>query len=197
MRIIAGRFRRRNLLTRSGLVTRPITDRVRETLFQRLGDVVGEARVLDVFAGTGTLGLEALSRHAASVVFIEKDRQAVDLLRKNVDRLGIEDSELCWQVDAERCSFRPKNRDELFPYDLIFFDPPYRLVPRILPGAMLYRSLERIARESVSAEAATLVFRVPLHAHFELPPVWDLDWEFRMSSMNLFCYRKSGGTTIA
>ena len=88
MRIIAGRFRRRNLLTRSGLVTRPITDRVKETLFERLGDAVIDARVLDVFAGTGTLGLEALSREAASVVFVEKDRQAVGSPRNVLFRRG-------------------------------------------------------------------------------------------------------------
>lgn len=194
MRIIAGRFRRRTLLSRPGLVTRPITDRVKETLFQRLGDRVEAACVLDVFAGTGTLGLEALSREAASVVFVEKDRQAVDLLRKNVQRLGLEEHVLCWQVDAERCSFRPRNRDELFPYNLIFFDPPYRLASRILPGAPLYRSLERIARETVSAEDAVLVFRAPVHASFELPPVWVPDWNFEMSNMNLLCYRKSDKT---
>lgn len=196
MRIIAGRFRRRNLLTRSGLVTRPITDRVKETLFERLGDVVIDARVLDVFAGTGTLGLEALSREAASVVFVEKDRQAVDLLKKNVEKLAIEESVLCWQVDAQRSSFRPKNRDELFPYDLVFFDPPYRLASRIQPGAPLYRSLERIARDDVSVDDATLVFRAPIQAEFELPPAWVPEWDFRMSGMNLISYRKSGGTTV-
>lgn len=197
MRIIAGRFRRRNLLTRSGLVTRPITDRVKETLFQRLGDVVAGARVLDVFAGTGTLGLEALSRQAASVVFVEKDRQAIELLRKNVDRLGIEDDVLCWRADAERCSFRPKNCENLFPYELIFFDPPYRMARWIVPGEVLYRSLERIARDDVSAESATLVFRAPVHTDFQLPPVWSLDWDFQMSSMNLQCYRKTGGPAVA
>jgi 16S rRNA (guanine966-N2)-methyltransferase len=197
MRIIAGRFRRRNLLTRSGLVTRPITDRVKETLFERLGEAVIDARVLDVFAGTGTLGLEALSREAASVVFVEKDRQAVDLLRKNVEKLAIEESVLCWQVDAQRSSFRPKNRDELLPYDLVFFDPPYRFVSYIQPGAPLYRSLERIARENVTSAEATLVFRAPIQAKFELPPVWVPEWDFRMSGMNLIRYRKSEGTTVA
>ena len=196
MRIIAGRFRRRNLLTRSGLVTRPITDRVKETLFERLGDVVIDARVLDVFAGTGTLGLEALSREAASVVFVEKDRQAVDLLKKNVEKLAIEENVLCWPVDAQRSSFRPRNRDELFPYDLVFFDPPYRLASRIHPGAPLYRSLERIARDDISVDDAALVFRAPIQAAFELPPVWVPEWDFRMSGMKLIRYRKSGGMTV-
>lgn len=197
MRIIAGHFRRRNLLSRPGLVTRPITDRVKETLFQRLGDCVSGARVLDVFAGTGTLGLEALSRGAAGVVFVEKDRQAVELLRKNVRHLDVEANVLCWQADAARCSYRPRNRDELLPFDLVFFDPPYRLVQHIAPGAPLYRSLERIARETVTSERAVLVFRAPVRTEFEFPPVWGPQWEFQMSNMNMICYRKSDGTPPA
>ena len=90
MRIVAGRLKRRKLRTNPGLVTRPITDRAKEMLFDRLGTFDGE-RVADVFAGTGTIGLEALSRGASRVVFVEQDRLAHELLRENVAALGVED----------------------------------------------------------------------------------------------------------
>ena len=75
MRIVAGKFRRRKLFANPGLKTRPITDRVKESLFERLSGELEGKRIADVFAGTGTLGLEALSRGAKSVVFIESDRR--------------------------------------------------------------------------------------------------------------------------
>src|ERR687895_355607 len=99
MRIIAGRFRRRQLAAAPGTTTRPLTDRVKEHLFQRLGAFDGE-RVLDVFAGTGTIGLEALSRGARTAVFVERDHKAFELLRKNVAALGVTDETLCWRADV-------------------------------------------------------------------------------------------------
>jgi 16S rRNA (guanine966-N2)-methyltransferase len=190
MRIIAGRLRRRRLLTRPGLVTRPITDRVKETLFARLEDALPGARVADVFAGTGTLGLEALSRGARSVVFIEQDREASELLKRNVETLGVADSVLCWQTDAVRSSYRPQGVDDFLPYDLIFFDPPYRMVPTLQPGTPLFRALQRLARPDVSAASAQLVLRVPERAEFAMPAVWTPHWSLEISSMELHVYRR-------
>ncbi len=191
MRIIAGRLRRRRLLTRPGLVTRPITDRVKETLFARLDDGLSGARVADVFAGTGTLGLEALSRGAHSVVFIEQDREAAELLRRNVETLGVAESVLCWQTDAVRSSYRPQGVDDFLPYDLIFFDPPYRMVHTLQPGTPLFRALQRLARPDVSAKSAQLVLRVPERAEFAMPPVWTPDWSLEISSMELHVYTRT------
>ena len=84
MRIVAGKYRRRKLAAKQGTTTRPITDRVKVALFARLQNRLEGARVADIFSGTGTLGLEALSRGAASVVFIENDHRAWELLRENV-----------------------------------------------------------------------------------------------------------------
>ncbi len=190
MRIVAGRFRRRKLLTNPGLVTRPITDRVKEVLFERLADEWDEAQIADIFAGTGTLGLEALSRGAKSVVFVESDRKAHELLQANVARLGVESDTLCWRADAMRCSFRPKGVPQFLPFDVIFFDPPYRLVPYIQPGDALYKSLERLARDDVSSPGALLVFRTPENAEFNLPEPWTIDNTLNISSMEIHLARK-------
>lgn len=171
------------------MTTRPITDRVKEMLFERLTGRVENARVADVFAGTGTMGLEALSRGAHSAVFIENDRKAFDLLRQNVAALKVEDETLCWRADVFRCSFRPKGVPDLLPYNLVFFDPPYRMVPALQPGSPLYRSLERLARPGVSADDAVLVLRTPDEARFELPPCWRPDRHLELSTMEIHICR--------
>ena len=91
MRIIAGKFRRRKLLVGPGDVPRPITDKVKEVLFERIEQEFPGSHIADVFAGTGALGLEALSRGARTVAFLENDRQAYHLLQQNVAALGVED----------------------------------------------------------------------------------------------------------
>ncbi|MEX0700930.1 MAG: RsmD family RNA methyltransferase [Planctomycetales bacterium] len=195
MRIVAGKYRRRKLRTNPGLVTRPITDRAKELLFENLGGELPPLRVADVFAGTGTLGLEALSRGAASVVFIESDRKAHALLEENVRMLGIEDEALCWRADVFRCSFRPKGVESLLPYDLVFFDPPYRMVPDIAPGSPLYKSLERLAREGVTSPGAELILRTPIRTEFELPPQWVRHDALGISNMEMHRFRKGPGGT--
>lgn len=190
VRIIAGRYRGRKLSARPGRVTRPITDRVKETLFHHLEGRLPEARVLDVFAGTGTLGLEALSRGAHSAVFIEKDRRAFDLLRRNVEHLGVDEAAFCWRTDALRCSFRPQGGESRYPYEVVFFDPPYPLARKIAPGSPVFRSLQRLARDDVTAEDALLVFRLSEHDDADLPTVWNIRRSFEMSSMKILLLGK-------
>lgn len=189
MRIIAGKYRRRKLLANSGMTTRPITDRVKEPLFERLTSRLEDARVADVFAGTGTLGLEALSRGARSVVFFEQDRKAFDLLKKNVDHIGCTDDCLCWRTDVMRSSFRPKNVNAFVPFDLIFFDPPYRMIESLQAGTPLYRALERLARSTVSANNSLLCLRTPANSEFELPPTWVIERGLTMSNMDIHLCR--------
>ena len=190
MQIVAGKFRHRKLETNPGETTRPITARVKVALFDRLQPELDEARVADVFAGTGTIGLEALSRGAASVVFIESDREAVARLRRNVAALRVESETLCWQTDASKCSFRPKGAEQLLPYDVIFFDPPYLYTTRLKAGTMLYRALERLARDDVAGPGALLVFRCAAHTTFDVPPVWQPDRRLEYSSMEVYLFRK-------
>ena len=190
MRIIAGKYRRRKLLTNPGLTTRPYTDRMKERLFENLGGELHEERVADIFAGTGNIGLESLSRGASSVVFIEKDKHAVELLKENVAKLKLETETFCWKTDVKTCSFRPKGLEQFYPYDLIFFDPPYPMVKSIVPGQPLFRSLQRLAREEISAEDVRLILRTPDHAEWVCPFEWEIDWTLQDSSW-IYVLKKS------
>jgi 16S rRNA (guanine966-N2)-methyltransferase len=123
VRVIAGRFGGRSLLAPRGRATRPTSDRVREALFSILGpDLLDGARVLDLFAGSGALGIEALSRGASGAVFVDSSSIAVAALRRNLDALGI-DAEVRRQ--GVLAYLRSASRDARL-YDLVFLDPPYR-----------------------------------------------------------------------
>src|SRR5580765_7936964 len=119
MRIIAGKWRGRPLEAPPGLATRPTSDRVRETLFSMLASRLGsleDLRVADLFAGSGALGFEALSRGAALATFVESDRAASEMIRRNADKLGA-------SVQLLTGSALALPRSE--PFDLVFADPPY------------------------------------------------------------------------
>jgi 16S rRNA (guanine966-N2)-methyltransferase len=117
VRVVAGEFRGRRLAAPRGVRTRPTADRVREALFSMLGDVSG-ARVLDLYAGSGALGIEALSRGAGSAVFVDRDPRAVAAIERNLESLGLEQEVL--RQDAVRFLARAKGT-----FDLVFCDPPY------------------------------------------------------------------------
>lgn len=197
MRIIAGKYRRRKLQANSGDTTRPITDRAKEMLFQRMGDagLIEGRKVADIFSGTGSLGLEALSRGASGAVFIEQDRRAHDLLVQNVEMVGAEDDTLCWRTDALKSSFRPKNVPHLVPFERIFYDPPYKMIEKIKPNAWIYKSLTKLAREDVSSADAILILRTPRDAEFDMPPVWTPRETIRLSTMELHLFDKSAASS--
>lgn len=121
VRIIAGRFGGRLLNAPSGSRTHPMSERVRNALFNSLGDRVSGATVLDAFAGTGSLGIEALSRGASRAVFVERDRVAANILTENVAALDLADSTKI--VKAPVASWTKTYDGEQF--DLILADPPY------------------------------------------------------------------------
>ncbi len=125
MRIIAGQYRRRQLRVLEGFTTRPMPDRVKESVFGMLGARVEGARVLDLFAGSGALGLESLSRGAASCLFVERDRAAAGVLEENIAALGCADRATLALGDALGMSVVARAPE---PTDLIFLDPPYPLV---------------------------------------------------------------------
>jgi 16S rRNA (guanine(966)-N(2))-methyltransferase RsmD len=122
MRVIAGRYGGRRLVAPPGATTRPTSDRVREALFSILGPRVEEAAVLDLFAGSGALGLEALSRGAADVTFVDSAPAALRALRANLEALGA-DAEVV-RADAVRWLRTASCRGRQ--YSLVFLDPPYR-----------------------------------------------------------------------
>jgi 16S rRNA (guanine(966)-N(2))-methyltransferase RsmD len=123
MRIVAGRFRGRRLESPESRRIRPTSDRVREALFSIIASRVVGASVLDLFAGTGALGLEALSRGAAQAVFVDQGADAVRIIRANIQRLGVEDQVTVFQGAVSRVIRRLADGRALF--DLIFMDPPY------------------------------------------------------------------------
>jgi 16S rRNA (guanine966-N2)-methyltransferase len=127
MRIVAGKYRSRILKSLKGNALRPTSDRLRETLFNVLGPNVAGSRFLDVFAGTGAVGIEAISRGAIEVVFIENHAAAATLIRRNLDSLEIENGAQILLFDAlrglEKIAARHKPTDA--PFDFVFVDPPY------------------------------------------------------------------------
>lgn len=128
MRITGGTLRSRQIVAPKGSATRPTTDRVREALFGILDarGRVREANVLDVFAGTGALGLEAMSRGAASVTFVESAKPALSVLHKNIDTLGVTARVIAKPV--ERLGLEGES------FDLVFCDPPWAELSRLLPA---------------------------------------------------------------
>ena len=159
MRVVAGRFGGRRLAAPPGRETRPTSDRVREALFALLGPLDGLA-VLDLFAGCGALGIEALSRGAATAAFVDSAPAAAKAVRANLDALAL-DAELRRQ-DAR--AFLRSARAAARQYDLVFLDPPYRL------AAELGRELSQLL-DGVLAPAGRIVSesdrRTPLD--LELP----------------------------
>jgi 16S rRNA (guanine966-N2)-methyltransferase len=138
VRVVAGEFKGRRLHAPRGARTRPTADRVREALFSMLGDVSG-ARVLDLYAGSGALGIEALSRGAESAVFVERDQQALAALRRNLKAVGA-DADVRRQ-DVVRFLARPAGK-----FDLVFCDPPYDVAPAVAPA--LDKALRGLAAEN-------------------------------------------------
>jgi len=134
MRIIAGQFKGRNLRGPAGPGLRPTSDRLRETLFNILREDVEGARVIDGFAGTGAVGLEALSRGAAHVTFVDRDPRALTVLQQNVAACGAENA--CAIIRDDFIGLATRHRD-LGRFTLALLDPPYE-----------YRDLEAVLAEA-------------------------------------------------
>jgi 16S rRNA (guanine966-N2)-methyltransferase len=157
MRVIAGRWGGRRLQAPPGAATRPTSDRVREALFSVLGDRVAAARVLDLFAGSGALGIEALSRGAAEATFVDSAPAAIRAVTANLQALGAEAE--VRRVDARR--FLSGASAAARQYDLVFLDPPYRLAGRL--GSELTAALP-----AVLAPGAAVVAESDRRAPLEL-----------------------------
>lgn len=121
MRIIGGQARGRRIVLPAGRKTRPTSDRIKEALFNLLPDVEG-LRFLDLFAGTGSVGMEALSREASQTVFVENDRLCIDAIQRHLERFGLSGYR-CLTVTSERGIQKLSQENECF--DVIFMDPPY------------------------------------------------------------------------
>ena len=123
MRIIAGALKGRMILSPPGMKVRPTSDRARETLFSVLGEGVSGSAFLDLFAGTGAVGLEALSRGAREAVFVEKDKGAASTLAGNIQRMAVQESCRLMATDWLTACRRLKREGKV--YEFVFADPPY------------------------------------------------------------------------
>ena len=133
MRIVAGHLGGRRIAAPPGTDTRPTSDRVREALFSALGPLDPETRVLDLFAGSGALAIEALSRGAGSAVLVEQDARAVKVVRDNLSALDLD--AVVRRRDALAALRDAREAGES--YDLVFLDPPYRLATGLGPELAL------------------------------------------------------------
>ncbi len=163
MRIIAGKYRSRILKSLKGQALRPTSDRLRETLFNILGPGVVGSRFVDVFAGTGAVGIEALSRSAAEVIFIENHPPAAKLIRHNLDSLKIASGVTILAVDAIRgLEMLASRQTSSSPsIDYIFLDPPYAA------HVDYARTLEFLGSAKFLAPDALVIFEH--HHKFQLP----------------------------
>jgi 16S rRNA (guanine(966)-N(2))-methyltransferase RsmD len=170
-RIIAGAAGGRRLAVPPGDKVRPTSDRVKESVFAALGPgrLVG-ARVLDLYAGTGALGLEALSRGAAEALFVERDAGAARAIRANVDALGF----------GDRAALRPGAVATVLAgiapataFDLAFLDPPYDLPPAEVEAALV----RLVEGRWLAADATIVVERAAGSAPLAWPPGWGSTWE--------------------
>ena len=158
MRIVGGRFKGRSIASPTSRAIRPTADRLREALFNILvhgyGDPVHEARVLDLFAGTGALGLEALSRGAAFALFMDDGAEARALLRQNVEALGLGGVSKVYRRDATK----PGAAHPMPPFSLVFLDPPYgkgfgpRALEGLRDGGWLVQDALIVVEESKAAQ---------------------------------------------
>jgi 16S rRNA (guanine966-N2)-methyltransferase len=143
MRVIAGKFKGRKLVCPPGLAVRPTSDPVRETIFNLLAGEIEESRVVDLFAGVGALGIEALSRGARSALFVELSREAGRYLSRNLETVGAGEEARVMKGDVFQCVQRLSGRGQ--EYDLGFADPPYGggFVSRLLALEKEFPLLER------------------------------------------------------
>jgi 16S rRNA (guanine966-N2)-methyltransferase len=178
MRIISGICRGRKLTPLKGPDIRPTSDRIKETLFNILGPKVRHAQVLDLFAGTGALGLEALSRGAAHTVFVDRSETACDIIRQNIHRCGFPAQATVVRQDL----FSPGTHAAIVcrQFDLIFLDPPY-------DNGYVLKTLEQKNPASFLSETGIIVAE---HAAHEILPS-------SLNGLDIFRQKKYSRTTIS
>jgi len=178
MRIISGTAKGRKLVTPRSQSLRPTSDRVKESIFNILRVEMEGKVVLDLFAGTGNLGIEALSRGAKKAIFVEKGRQATRLIQRNLTQLGLEERSEILPKDANRAIGILKQRGESF--DLILMDPPYE-------KGLIQKTLMKLSLHPIYHKDSILVIE-----HNRREPLPDT-----MAGWNLIRQRRIGDTLIS
>ncbi len=165
MRIVAGKFKSRLIKAPQGQNTRPTSDRVKESLFNILGSKVYNAICLDLFAGSGNLGLEALSRNAKKCIFVDHDLQAIRTIKENIVALQVNDQTKVLYMDYQKALRLLKE-----PFDLIFLDPPYRY-------SVLDDILKTLEEKNLLSDDAIIVYESAMHTNID--PDYYLGYELK------------------
>jgi 16S rRNA (guanine(966)-N(2))-methyltransferase RsmD len=185
MHIVAGSRKHRKLLAPKGSQTRPTTERLRETVFNICQNSIEGAHVLDLFAGSGAIGLEALSRGAATALFLDQDKECIRCIKQNLQNLHLEKQSSVLQGDVFKTLNRLIKNGRHF--DLIYIDPPYTL----LEGENTYikNILEIIDQSSLLSPKGLLFLEEPFSNKIKAP--------FTFSHLQLISTRRSGKTLLS
>ena len=182
MRVIAGSARRIPLKTLEGMDTRPTTDRIKETLFNMLQYDLADCCFLDLFAGSGAIGIEALSRGAKTAVFVEQNVRAAEIVRDNLKATRLEPQAVVMNCDALTALRRLEGK---YCFDFIFMDPPY---DHLLEKQML----EYLADSSLIDKQSTIIVEASLETEFDylesLGFIIEKNKEYK-TNKHLFLYR--------
>jgi len=181
MRIIAGKYRGRRLKSPPSLQTRPTSDRLRETLFNILAPRIKGARFLDLCAGSGAVGIEALSRGAQDATFVDQSRRICALIEANLEEFGVDENDARVVNDEASEFLRRHGKKEPSPLDIVFFDPPYEADYDVV--------LERLGEDTGALLATDAIVVVEHHKKRELAEKFG----------GLHCYRtlKQGDSVLS
>ena len=146
MRIISGKARGTKLYTLEGENTRPTLDRVKESIFNIIQNEIEGAKILDLFAGSGAIGLEFLSRGAEKAILCDKSKEAINIIKKNVEKTHMEQHTQIFNTDFESCLEKVKNEQ----FDIIYLDPPYET-------DYIQKSLEKIIQLNITKEESLII----------------------------------------
>lgn len=185
MRVIAGSARGVCLSSVKGDKTRPIQDRTKESLFNILSGIIQDSRVMDLYAGTGAIGIEALSRGAASCIFIENNRLAIQIIRDNLAATGLQNKATILKYDVlETAPYLEKNGIKL---DIVFAAPPYPLVEKNSYRSELLTFFSILSEKHIIPPEGIVILQ-QRKAEFQIPP--------EASCLELFDTRIYGDTQV-
>lgn len=159
MRVIAGKARRIQLVTVKGMKTRPTTDRIKETLFNMINSQLYDCRFLDLFSGSGGIGIEALSRGAQYACFVENEKDAANCIRENLVRTRLEAQSSLMITDAVVAIGQLESKKEQ-PFDFIFMDPPYNML-------LERKALEELKSTNLVDENTIIIIEASKETDFE------------------------------
>lgn len=185
LRIVAGSLRGSRLAVPDRPGLRPTPDRVRETLFNWLAPIIDGARCLDLYAGTGALGIEALSRGAGECVFVERERELCRLLQDNLARLKVANARV---VNDDAFGFLAARAPA--PFDLAFLDPPF-------DAGLWSESALRLERNGWLAASAQVYVESTPEAEFAAPANWQMHREGRAGAVRYALYRRSAADPLS